>query len=195
MEKTQEPEIDYGRRRFLVAATSFIGAMGVIFASIPFIAAWFPSSRTRSAGGPVEVDISHLQPGQLMTVEWRGRPIWIVRRTREMLATLNQHNNLLRDPDSRDSSQPSYADNIYRSIRPEYLVLIGICTHLGCVPTYRPQLKELGPNWPGGFYCPCHGSTFDLSGRVFRGVPAPINLQVPSYRFAGNNRIIIGENV
>jgi ubiquinol-cytochrome c reductase iron-sulfur subunit len=129
-----------------------------------------------------------------MTVEWRGRPVWIIRRTREMLANLGNHNILLRDPNSQDSTQPPYADNIYRSIRPEYLVLVGICTHLGCIPNYRPNLKELGPNWPGGFYCPCHGSTYDLSGRVFRGVPAPINLDVPPYRFAANNRIVIGEN-
>lgn len=189
------PDFDHDRRRFLVAVTTFVASIGAFFAAIPFISSWLPSAQAKAAGAPLEVDISHLAPGDLMTVEWRGKPIWIVRRTQEMLTHLNDHNSSLRDPNSLVDQQPVFADNIYRSIKPEYLVLVGICTHLGCSPTFKPKLAELSPTWPGGFYCPCHGSTFDLSGRVFKDVPAPTNLVVPPYRFLGDNRIIIGEEV
>lgn len=187
-------DFNSGRRKFLLSATSVLAGIGAIFATIPFLGAWLPSARAKAAGAPIEVDISRLEPGQLMTVEWRGRPVWIIRRTQAMLSSLSGHNDELRDPNSAQSEQPQYAKNSFRSIKEEYLVLIGICTHLGCVPTYKPFLGELGPEWPGGFFCPCHGSTFDLAGRVFKGVPAPINLQVPPYRFAGDKIIIIGDD-
>ncbi|CAN5438935.1 ubiquinol-cytochrome c reductase iron-sulfur subunit [soil metagenome] len=186
-------EFNQNRRRFLVAITTLVGSIGAFFAAIPFLSSWLPSAQAKAAGAPLEVDISHLAPGGLMIVEWRGKPIWIIRRTQEMLAHLTGHNGSLRDPNSLVDQQPPFADNIYRSIKPEYLVLVGICTHLGCSPTFKPNVGELSANWPGGFYCPCHGSTFDLSGRVFKGVPAPTNLVVPPYRFLGDNRIVIGE--
>jgi ubiquinol-cytochrome c reductase iron-sulfur subunit len=187
-------EVNQGRRRFLVSATTVLGGIAALFASVPFISSWLPSAKAQASGSPVEVDISNLTPGQMLVVEWRGKPVWIIHRTKEMLALLTKHNQLLRDPDSKVDQQPQYADNIYRSIKPEYLVLIGICTHLGCSPKYEPLLGEVSTNWPGGFYCPCHGSMFDLSGRVFKGVPAPINLEVPPYRFLSDKVILIGEN-
>jgi ubiquinol-cytochrome c reductase iron-sulfur subunit len=141
----------------------------------------------------VQVDLSKLEPGQQVTVAWQGKPVWIIRRTKTMLEQLALDEALLRDPNSLVDQQPEYAKNRYRSINPEYLVLIGICTHLGCSPKYTPEVNELGPHWPGGFFCPCHGSTFDLAGRVFKGVPAPINLQVPPYKFISEHVIVIGE--
>jgi ubiquinol-cytochrome c reductase iron-sulfur subunit len=189
----ENQQINKGRRKFLLAATSILGGIGALFASVPFISSWWPSARTQALGSPVTVDISHLEPGAIMTVVWRGKPIWIVHRTPAMLATLKTDTNLLRDPDSKVDQQPNYADNEYRSIKPEYLILVGICTHLGCIPNYKPQLHQLGPTWPGGFYCPCHGSMYDLAGRVFKNVPAPINLQVPPYHFLNDTTIIIGE--
>lgn len=191
----QKQEIDKGRRKFLLTASSIMGGIGALFATIPFFASWWPSARTQAEGAPIMVDISHLEPGAIMTVVWRGKPIWIVHRTPDMLATLKTDINLLRDPDSKVDQQPKYADNSYRSIKPEYLVLVGICTHLGCIPNYKPQLQQLGPTWPGGFYCPCHGSMYDLAGRVFKAMPAPINLEVPPYRYLNDTTIIIGENV
>ena len=164
-------EVNHGRRRFLVAATTFLGAIGAIFASIPFISSWLPSAKAKAAGSPVEIDITNLAPGQMLIVAWRGKPVWVIRRTKEMLALLTKHNQILRDPNSKVDQQPPYADNIYRSIKPEYLVLIGICTHLGCSPKYEPLVGEVSPTWPGGFYCPCHGSMFDMSGRVFERCP------------------------
>lgn len=186
-------EIDEGRRRFLLAVTTLMGGIGLAATSIPFISSWLPSAKAEAAGGPVEADISNLEPGQLMIVEWRGKPIWILRRTKEMLDRLALVEPQLRDPDSLVEQQPAYALNRYRSINPEYLVLIGICTHLGCSPKYRPDLDgELGADWQGGFYCPCHGSKFDLAGRVMKGVPAPINLEVPPYEFLSAKVILIG---
>lgn len=187
--------IDKGRRRFLLTATRFLGAMGAAFVSVPFLASWWPSARAQAAGAPVTVDVTHLEPGQQMTIEWRGRPVWIVRRTADMLKRLQEPEYLseLRDPDSEAEQQPTYADNAFRSIKPEYLVLVGVCTHLGCSPTYQPDKGKLGPAWPGGFFCPCHGSMFDLAGRVFKGVPAPINLEVPPYHFANDTTVVIGE--
>ncbi|STX52547.1 ubiquinol-cytochrome c reductase, iron-sulfur subunit [Legionella busanensis] len=189
-----QEEIDEKRRKFLLTATGVLGGIGAACALTPFISSWLPSAKAQAAGAPVEVDLSKLEPGQQATIEWRGRPVWIIRRTKAMLEQLAGAENQLRDPESLVEQQPSYAKNKYRSIKPEYLVLVGICTHLGCSPKYTPQVNELGPNWRGGFYCPCHGSTFDLAGRVFKGVPAPINLEVPPYRFVNDHVIIIGED-
>ena len=155
-----------------------------------------PSARAKAAGAPVEADISKLEPGQLLTVEWRGKPVWIVRRTEEALQSLTDVLDQLSDPDSLEEMQPEYAQNATRAIRDEYLVVIGLCTHLGCSPTYRPDLApaDLGSDWQGGFFCPCHGSKFDYAGRVYAGVPAPTNLEVPPYMYIDDNRIIIGED-
>ncbi|ROR29663.1 ubiquinol-cytochrome c reductase iron-sulfur subunit [Inmirania thermothiophila] len=185
---------DVGRRRFLTAATSVVGGVGAAFAIVPFVASLKPSARAQALGAPVEVDISKLEPGQRMIVEWRGKPVWIVRRTKEMLEALPTLDDQLRDPESKEPQQPPYARNLYRSIKPEILVLVGICTHLGCSPLYRPEVapEDLGPEWKGGFFCPCHGSRFDLAGRVFKGVPAPLNLVVPPHKYLADNRIIVG---
>ncbi|HID48867.1 MAG TPA: ubiquinol-cytochrome c reductase iron-sulfur subunit [Chromatiales bacterium] len=187
---------DNNRRRFLVAATSVVGAVGVAGAAVPFLASWWPSARAQAAGAPVEADISKLEPGALLTVEWRGKPVWILRRTKETLDNLSKLTDKLRDPDSTVDQQPPYARNEYRSRKPEYLVCVGICTHLGCSPTFRPEIAppDLGPDWLGGFFCPCHGSRFDLAGRVYMGVPAPTNLVVPPYTYLTETRILIGKD-
>lgn len=189
--------VDEDRRRFLTAGATVVGAVGVITAAVPFLASLQPSEKAKTAGAPVEVDISKIAPGMRLTVMWRGKPVWILRRTPEMLDNLPKLNDRLVDPFSKNQDQqPPYADNLYRSIKPEYLVLIGICTHLGCSPTYRPDIapEDLGPGWLGGFFCPCHGSRFDLAGRVFQGVPAPSNLVVPPYRYLTDTHIVIGED-
>ena len=185
-----------GRRRFLTAATTVVGAVGVGFALVPFISSMQPSAKARAAGAPVRADISKLEPGQMIRVKWRGKPVWLVKRTGEMLATLSKLTPELRDPDSVEPMQPDYAQNEYRSIKPELLVTVGICTHLGCSPTYRPDVgaADLGADWLGGFFCPCHGSTFDLAGRVYKGVPAPLNLEIPPYRYLSDNELVIGED-
>ena len=185
-------EVDKGRRRFLIAATGVAGGIGLAGAAVPFASSWLPSEKTQAAGAPVEVDVSKLEPGQKMTVEWRGKPIWILRRTQASIDSLAEHIKHLRDPSSEVEQQPQYARNHHRSIKPEFLVLIGLCTHLGCVPAYQPTIGEFGPDWVGGFFCPCHGSTFDLAGRVFQGVPAPINLEVPPYKFTDEHILVIG---
>lgn len=160
-----------------------------------FITSWLPSSKAQAAGAPVKVDVSRMEPGEQAIIEWRGKPVWIIKRSKDMLNQLQKEDeSQLRDPDSLVDQQPEYAQNKFRSINPEFLVLIGICTHLGCSPKYKPNLGELGPDWPGGFFCPCHGSMFDLSGRVFKGVPAPINLEVPPYHFLDDHTIVIGED-
>lgn len=184
-----------GRRRFLVGATTVVGAVGAVGVAVPFVASWQPSARARAAGAPVRADISKLDPGQRMTVEWRGRPVWVISRTEEMIErTQSFDESRLADPGSMVEQQPEYANNELRSIRPEIGVLIGICTHLGCSPLYRPEPDAVDvDNWPGGFFCPCHGSFFDLAGRVFQNVPAPTNLEVPPYRFEGDD-IIVGED-
>ncbi len=189
--------IDTGKRRFLTAAASVVGGAGAIAVAIPFVASVAPSAKAEAAGAPVLVDISQLEIGQLLTVEWRGKPVWIYRRSQEVLETLPTLSGELRDPASEVASQqPEYCQNETRSIRDEVMVLVGICTHLGCSPTYRPELapEDLGVEWKGGFFCPCHGSKFDLAGRVYQGVPAPINLEVPQYHFQGDNIVIIGED-
>ncbi len=188
----KEDPVDKNRRRFLIGATTVVGGIGAAFTAVPFVSSWWPTARAEAAGAPVEVDIGKIEYGQQLTVEWRGKPVWIIRRSKEMLNNLNTHNNRLRDPHSQVEQQPDYAKNLYRSINPEYLVLVGICTHLGCSPKYRPDIGGLGADWPGGFYCPCHGSLFDLSGRVFQGVPAPINLEVPPYTYINDHLILIG---
>jgi len=189
-----DQSIDEKRRKFLLTATSVVGGAGILAASWPLISSLLPSAKVQAAAAPVEVDLSHLQPGEMLTVEWRGRPVWIIRRTEAMIDELHKHASQLRDPESNVDQQPGYAHNEHRSINPDYLVLIGICTHLGCSPKYMPKAHELKPDWPGGFYCPCHGSTFDLAGRVFKGSPAPINLAVPPYTFLAEKRILIGED-
>jgi ubiquinol-cytochrome c reductase iron-sulfur subunit len=189
-------DVNPGRRRFLTAATTVIGGVGTAFALVPFVSSMQPSAKARAAGAPVRADISKLEAGQMIRVKWRGKPIWIVKRTAEMLDTLPQLTGELRDPDSAESDQPEYATNAYRSIRPEIAVLIGICTHLGCSPTFRPDVAptDLGKDWMGGFFCPCHGSRFDIAGRVYSGVPAPFNLPVPPHRYLSNDEIIIGDD-
>jgi len=185
-----------GRRRFLTAATTVVGAVGVGFALVPFVSSMQPSAKARAAGAPVRADISKLQPGQMIRVKWRGKPVWLVSRTEEMLASLTTLTPKLSDPDSAEPMQPEYAQNEYRSIKPEILVTVGICTHLGCSPTYRPDVApaDLGGDWLGGFFCPCHGSRFDLAGRVYSGVPAPLNLEVPPHRYLSENELVIGED-
>ena len=187
--------VDLGKRRFLTATTSAVGGVGAAFVAWPFLASMQPSAKAKAAGAPVEVDISKIQPGQMLTVEWRGKPVWIVQRPKEALdnlATLGT--DILRDPDSAEEQQPAYAKNTNRSIREDILVAVGICTHLGCAPTYRPEVgpADLGADWKGGFFCPCHGSKFDLSGRVYQSVPAPLNLAVPPHSYLSDTRIIVG---
>jgi ubiquinol-cytochrome c reductase iron-sulfur subunit len=192
-----EPEqIDGGRRHFLLVATTVTGLAGAAATAVPFLASWKPSARAQALGAPVEQDVSKLEAGAVVKVNWRGQAIFIVRRTPEMLATLSSPDIVkqLRDPSSDQSEQPDYAKNEARSVKPEFLVLVGVCTHLGCAPLdrFQPQDAELGADWRGGFYCPCHGSKFDLAGRVFKDVPAPTNLRVPPYRFVSENVIQIG---
>ncbi|MFW2372295.1 MAG: ubiquinol-cytochrome c reductase iron-sulfur subunit [Gammaproteobacteria bacterium] len=186
--------VDQNKRRFLTNAATVVGAVGAGFVAVPFVASWLPSERAKTAGAPVEVDISKLEEGRMMTVEWRGKPVWIVKRTAKNLQDLPTLDGDLRDPGSDKPQQPGYATNEGRSIKPEILVLVGICTHLGCSPTFRPELApaDLGPDWKGGFFCPCHGSRFDLAGRVYQGVPAPLNLEVPPHMYKGNDMLLIG---
>ena len=187
-----EQDINVGRRRFLTAATSVIGGIGVAYVAVPFIASWQPSARAQAAGVPVEVNISKLTVGQQLTVEWRGKPVWIIHRSDAMLQELPKLDSQLRDPYSEVPQQPTYAKNEYRSIKPNIFVAVGLCTHLGCVPTYRPDLGSVNDTWPGGFFCPCHGSSFDLAGRVYKGVPAPTNLEIPPYEYLSDSVMVIG---
>lgn len=187
-------EVDTGRRNFLTVATVAAGAVGAGFAAVPFLASWKPSARAKAMGAPVEVDIGKLEPGAMVKVEWRGKAIFIVHRTKEMLSRLDGMAPELRDPESEESDQPEFAKNEARALKPEYLVIVGVCTHLGCAPLdkFTPGDVTVSADWPGGFFCPCHGSKFDLSGRVFKDVPAPTNLPVPPYRFVSDTRILIG---
>lgn len=194
-----EPDIDPVRRRW-VAIAAGAGTVGGLAAAVPFVASFAPSERARAAGAPVEVDIAGLQPGQMMTVEWRGQPVWVVRRTEQQLASLPKVADQLADPKSErnpDELTPEYARNPHRSIKPEVFVAVGICTHLGCSPIERFQTgpqPSLPNDWPGGFLCPCHGSTFDIAGRVYKDKPAPDNLRVPPYQFLSDSRLLIGED-
>ncbi len=188
-------EIDQDRRGFLTLATVATGAVGAAFAAVPFIASWNPSERARAAGAPVEVDISKIEPGQMVTVTWRKKAIYVVHRTPEQLEKLGGHNGALKDPDSASSEQPDYTRNASRAVREDFLVVEGTCTHLGCLPKARfdaVATPELGADWPGGFFCPCHGSRFDMAGRVFEGSPASQNLRIPVYSFAGDSALVIG---
>jgi ubiquinol-cytochrome c reductase iron-sulfur subunit len=184
-------------RRFWVMTTAAAGSVAAVASAIPFVSSFAPSERARAAGGPVEVDISGLAPGDVKTVEWRGKPVWVVRRTPEMIAALHGHDAELADPASAQPQQPDYAKNPARAIRPEVFVAIGICTHLGCSPSNVPKgtaNPSLPADWPGGFFCPCHGSTFDGAGRVYKNKPAPTNLEIPPHRFASETRILIGDD-
>ena len=187
-------EVNAGRRRFLIGATSVVGGVGVIGAAVPFVASWNPSAK--AAGAPVRASIGKLELGQRMTIEWRGKPVWVVRRTQEMLDNIDKLSDELRDPESAVPQQPEYIKGVYRSIKPEYAIVVGICTHLGCSPQFVPEVKpqEFDENWVGGFFCPCHGSRFDLAGRVFKGVPAPTNLVIPPYRYVDDQTVVIGED-
>ncbi len=186
--------VDPGRRRLLIGGASVVGGAGAAALAVSMLGSMSPSARAKAAGAPVEADISKLASGQMLTVEWRGKPVWIVRRSSEALDQLKNSTAPLSDPDSVQDMQPAYAQNAVRSIKEEYLVVIGICTHLGCSPTYRPELAapDLGSDWAGGFFCPCHGSKFDLAGRVYSGVPAPTNLEIPPYQYVDEFNIIIG---
>lgn len=186
--------VDEERRRFLLASTYVLGGIGALCALKPLASSWFPNAKTKASAGSVQVDLSAMRPGEQKVVEWQGKPIWIIKRSQSMLNQLqNTDVSQLRDPLSLVEQQPKYAKNKYRSIHPGYLILVGICTHLGCSPKYKPDLEAVGTDWPGGFFCPCHGSTFDLAGRVFKGVPAPINLEVPPHHFINQYTVIIGE--
>ncbi|OBU33330.1 ubiquinol-cytochrome c reductase iron-sulfur subunit [Photobacterium kishitanii] len=185
--------ISNGRRRFLTATTSIVGGIGAIAIAVPFIKSWNPSEKAKAAGAPVEVNISKLADGQMIRVEWRGKPVWIVRRSQAVLQQLVSHDDQLRDPASEEPQQPTYAQNSHRSLKPEIFLAVGICTHLGCSPTYLPNsFSDQVSGVAAGFFCPCHGSTFDMAGRVFAGVPAPLNLVVPPYQFLDDNTILVG---
>ncbi len=189
------PEVDESRRKFLIAATAGTGAVGAVLTAVPFLASWKPSESARAAGLPTEIDLTKIEPGQMLSnIFWRKQPIYVVRRTPEMLASLAAHDGELKDPKSENSEQPDYAKNDTRALNPEFLVLIATCTHLGCLPKTRftPGDASVMANWPGGFFCPCHGSKFDLSGRVFEGSPASANLKVPPYSFEGDKKLVIG---
>lgn len=187
-------KVDARKRRFLIAATSAVGGIAVAGVAVPLVMSMMPSARAKAAGAPVEVDISKVEPGMLLTVEWRGKPVWIVNRTKEMLDLMARHDDQLSDPKSEQPQQPNYCKNATRSIKPEYLVAVGICTHLGCSPTFRKEVgaADMGGDWPGGFFCPCHGSRFDLAARVFKNVPAPINLVIPPHQYLSDARLLIG---
>ena len=186
--------VNAGRRRFLVAATSVVGAAGAVGAAVPFVGSWFPSAKAKAAGAPVKVNVSKIEPGQQMIAEWRGQPVFIVRRTTEILGNLKKIEGQLSDPNSKNSTQPTYVDPETRSIKPEILLLIGICTHLGCSPSFRPEVApaDLGAQWLGGYFCPCHGSRYDLAGRVYKSQPAPLNLPVPPHSYESADVIVLG---
>ncbi|MCW8332696.1 ubiquinol-cytochrome c reductase iron-sulfur subunit [Vibrio sp. SCSIO 43135] len=185
--------LNNGRRRFLTATTAVVGGLGAAAVAVPFIKSWNPSEKAKAAGAPVEVDVSKLEEGQMVRVEWRGKPVWVVRRAQSVVDGLKELDGKLRDPSSGEEQQPEYAQNAYRSIKPEYFVAVGICTHLGCSPTYLPDsFSEQVQGVRSGFFCPCHGSKFDMAGRVFQGVPAPLNLVVPKHMYLSDTKIIIG---
>jgi len=187
--------VNSGRRRFLTAATSAVSVAGVVGIAVPFVGSWNPSAKAKAAGAPVKADIGKIEPGQMVVVEWRGKPVYVVNRTEAKLASLPGLDAELKDPDSLVSVQPDYIKGIDRALRPELLVIEGLCTHLGCAPKFRPEVGAAdlgGEAWKGGFFCPCHGSKFDLSGRVYSGVPASANLVVPPYSFEGENVLVIG---
>ena len=187
--------VNTGRRKFLTAATSAVGVACAVGVAVPFLGSWNPSAKAKAAGAPVKADIGKLEPGQMVVIEWRGKPVYVMHRTPAQLDALPELNSVLKDPESKISDQPAYITGVDRAIRPELLVLVGLCTHLGCAPKFRPEVGAAdlgGDEWLGGFFCPCHGSKFDLSGRVYSGVPASKNLEVPPYSFEGDNVLVIG---
>jgi ubiquinol-cytochrome c reductase iron-sulfur subunit len=190
-------QVDRGKRRFLIAATSAVGGVATVGTVLPLVLSMMPSARAKAAGAPIEAEIGKIEPGAVLTLEWRGKPVWVVNRTKEMLDMLATHDDQLADPKSDVPQQPDYCKNATRSLKPEYLIAVGICTHLGCSPTYRKDIGAAdlgGADWHGGFFCPCHGSRFDLAGRVYAGVPAPTNLVVPPHRYVSESLILIGED-
>ncbi len=192
-----QDQVDEKKRRLLLIATSVAGGVAGAAVAVPFLASWWPSARALAAGAPVEADISRIEPGQQVTFEWRGKPIWVLRRTPEMLDQLPKHDALLVDPESKDSDQPDYIKGPTRSIKPEWFIATGVCTHLGCSPTLKKEIgaaSDMGAEWPGGYYCPCHNSRFDLSARVFKGSPAPKNLVIPPHRYASDTVVVIGDD-
>jgi len=188
--------VDTSKRQFLTSALTVVGAVGTGYLAVPFLSQMQPSSKAMAAGAPVEVDISKLESGQLLRVAWRGKPVWILNRPPRMLKIIEGMDVFLEDPSSNESIQPESSKNAVRSIKPEIFIAVGLCTHLGCSPTFRPEVAppDLGDDWEGGFFCPCHGSKFDLAGRVYRSVPAPTNLEIPPYRYITDTQIIIGED-
>ena len=189
-------QVDQGKRRFLIAATTAVGGVAAAAVAVPFITSMLPSERAKAAGAPVEADISKIESGAMITVEWRGKPVWLINRSQEMMTALAKHDDKLSDPKLEvTTQQPAYCQNASRSIKSNLMVLVGICTHLGCSPSPKLQAgNEMGADWPGGFFCPCHGSRFDLAGRVFKGSPAPINLVVPPHKYINDNLLLIGED-
>lgn len=188
--------IDKTRRRLLTTAATVVGGVGAAAASVPFIASMTPSAKTKAIGAPVEVDLGDLQPGQRKIIQWQGKPVFVLRRTAESLEQLANPGPQVRDPQSEENQQPEYARNIYRSIKPEYLIMLGLCTHLGCSPTFVAEEDEhdLGPEWQGGFFCPCHGSLFDLAGRVHKNFPAPSNIIIPPHKYLTDTRVLVGDD-
>jgi ubiquinol-cytochrome c reductase iron-sulfur subunit len=190
-------DVDEKKRRLLIVATGAVGAVAAAGVATPFIASWFPSAKALAAGAPVEVDISKIETGQQITVEWRGKPVWILRRSPEMIAKLKGHDEVLVDPESKASKQPEYVKGPGRSIKPDVFVAEGVCTHLGCSPTLKKEIgaaSDMGADWPGGYYCPCHNSRFDLAARVFKGSPAPSNLTIPPHKYSSDALVVIGED-
>lgn len=191
--------VDEKKRRTLLVLTSAAGAAAAAGVAVPFVASWFPSAKALAAGAPVEVPIDKIEPGQQITIEWRGKPVWVLRRTPEMLATLKGNDAVLADPESKASEQPDYVKGPERAIKAELFVVEGVCTHLGCSPTLKKEIgaaSDMGADWPGGYYCPCHNSRFDLAARVFKGSPAPTNLTIPPHRYADAAAavLVIGED-
>ncbi len=195
MSAVVKQDVDEKKRRFLAGATAVVGGVAGVAVAVPFVASFWPSARAKAAGAPVTLDLKPIEPGQQITVEWRGAPVWVLHRTKEMLDQLSKHDALLADPGSDSSKQPEYAKNVARSLDPNYLVVKGVCTHLGCSPTLRKEIgaADLGAEWPGGYFCPCHQSKFDLAARVFKGMPAPKNLEVPPYKIAGTT-LTVGDD-
>jgi len=190
--------VNQGRRRFLTVATSAVGAVGAVGAAVPFVGSWNPSAKAKAAGAPIKVNLAKIAPGQMITEEWRGKPVYIVRRTAEALAGLKKVESVVSDPNSDKSVQPDYVvGQEGRSIKPEFMIMLGVCTHLGCAPKFVPEVGVAnlgGSEWQGGFFCPCHGSKFDLAGRVYKGVPAPTNLEIPPHSYVSDTVVVIGED-
>jgi ubiquinol-cytochrome c reductase iron-sulfur subunit len=190
--------VDINRRRFLTTTASVVGGAGAVATAVPFVSTMLPSAKTKAIGAPVEVEIGDLQPGQLRIAQWQGKPVWILRRSESILGSIQEQDSLVADPDSEREQQPEYAKNEFRSVKPEYFIVLGLCTHLGCSPSYVSREEggshNLGSEWKGGFFCPCHGSRFDLAGRVFKGVPAPTNLVVPPHMYLSATKVLIGDD-